>query len=167
MKRAVIILRYLNKRRDIMEKQYCDQCENKCPIDALSCGKGRRNFGMEPAESGKESHGRKMPDGVIGLLMQCGHVLHHGGADDEDLLRALNLQEQAELERMLKVFCWTTGKCECLLAGPNTSIVVGRKQLLEHRQDTSPGGGDVSHSQKCDYKWPGEAGLCGHRHPRR
>ena len=44
-----------------------------------------------------------MPDGVIGLLMQGGHVLHHGGADDEDLLRALNLQEQAELERMLKV----------------------------------------------------------------
>ena len=118
-----------------MEKQYCDQCENKCPIGALSCGKGRRHFGMEPAESGKESHGRKMPDGVIGLLMQCGHALHHGGADDEDLLRALNLQEQAELERMLKVFCWTTGKCECLLAGPNTSIVVGRKQLLEHRQD--------------------------------
>lgn len=86
-----------------MEKQYCDQCENKCPIDALSCGKGRRHFGMEPSESGKERHGRKMPDGVIGLLMQCGHVLHHGGADDQDLLQVLKLQEQAELERILKI----------------------------------------------------------------
>ncbi len=83
-----------------MEKQHCDQCENQCPVDDLKCGKGRRHFGLEPDEGGK-GHGHSMPEGPLGLLMQCGHVLHHGGAGGEDLLRALNAGEQAELERLL------------------------------------------------------------------
>lgn len=83
-----------------MEKQHCDQCENQCPIDALKCGKGRRHFGLEHAEGGKPN--REMPGGVLGLLMQCGHILHHGGANGVDL-SALNPQEQKELERMLTV----------------------------------------------------------------
>lgn len=81
------------------QQQHCDQCENQCPIDALKCGKGRKHFGLEPAGGG-EGHGREMPQGPIGLLMQCGHMLHHGGAEG-DLLAALNEQEQAELERLL------------------------------------------------------------------
>ena len=81
-----------------MEKQYCDQCENQCPIDALKCGKGRRHFGLEPAEG--EMPGREMPGGPLGLLMQCGHFLHHCGANGADL-SALTPQEQAELERLL------------------------------------------------------------------
>lgn len=40
--------------------------------------------------------------GALGLLMQCGHFLHHGGADGADL-SALNPAEQAELERLLAV----------------------------------------------------------------
>ena len=83
-----------------MEKQHCNQCENQCPIDALKCGKGRRHFGLEPAEGGKPD--REMPGGALGLLMQCGHFLHHGGADGADL-SALNPAEQAELERLLAV----------------------------------------------------------------
>lgn len=83
-----------------MEKQHCDQCENQCPIDALQCGKGRKHFGLEPEGSGKP--GREMPGGALGLLMQCGHFLHHGGADGADL-SALNPAEQAELERLLAV----------------------------------------------------------------
>lgn len=85
-----------------MEKQHCDQCENQCPIDALQCGKGRRHFGLEPAD-GKHGSGREMPGGPIGALMQCGHFLHHGGMQTPDLLSALNSQEQAELERLLNV----------------------------------------------------------------
>lgn len=83
-----------------MSKQYCTQCDNHCPEDALQCGKGRRYFGLEPAEHEGHGHGQ-MPAGPIGLLRQCGHMLHHGGAAGEDLLAALNEQEQQELERLL------------------------------------------------------------------
>lgn len=84
-----------------MEKQLCDQCENQCPVDALQCGKGRRHFGLEPAEGGKEKHGRQLPEGPLGLLMQCGHFLHHSGLYGENLLQVLSPAEQAELERIL------------------------------------------------------------------
>lgn len=85
-----------------MEKQHCDQCENQCPIDALQCGKGRRHFGLAPEDGGREHHGRELPGGALGMLMKCGHFLHHGGADGADL-SALNAGEQAELERLLTV----------------------------------------------------------------
>ena len=84
-----------------MEKQFCDQCENQCPIEELRCGKGRKHFGLEAAENGKEKRGHHMPQDSLGLLMKCGHFLHHGGADGEDLLLALSPAEQVELERML------------------------------------------------------------------
>ena len=82
-----------------MKQQHCDQCENQCPVEALQCGKGRKHFGLEPA--GEGGHGQ--PSGPIGLLRQCGHMLHHGGASGEDLLRALTPGEQAELERLLGI----------------------------------------------------------------
>lgn len=85
-----------------MEKQHCDQCENLCPIDALRCGRGRRHFGLEPEGGDRREQGRQMPGGTLGLLMQCGHFLHHSGADGADL-SALNATEQAELERLLTV----------------------------------------------------------------
>lgn len=81
-----------------MEKRHCDQCENQCPVDALQCGKGARHFGLEPAGEGK----REMPGGAIGLLLRCGHFLHHGGVKGADV-SALNPQEQAELERLLTI----------------------------------------------------------------
>lgn len=84
-----------------MEKQLCDQCENQCPADALQCGRGRRHFGLESKPEGKEGMGQDMPSGPIGQLRQCGHLLHHGGISGDDLLSALNTQEQAELERLL------------------------------------------------------------------
>lgn len=87
-----------------MEKQYCDQCENHCPEDNLQCGRGRRHFGLESSEGGEGRHGHRqeLPSGPIGLLRQCGHLLHHGGAAGDNLLAALNEQEQAELERLLE-----------------------------------------------------------------
>ena len=86
-----------------MEKQRCDQCENQCPIDALRCGKGRRHFGLDSADDSKGKPSREMPSGPLGLLMQCGHFLHHCGAGEEDLLAALSPQEQAELEQILTI----------------------------------------------------------------
>lgn len=86
-----------------MEKQRCDQCENQCPIDALQCRKGRRHFGLESDDGGKGKPCREMPGGALGLLMQCGHFLHHGGAGEEDLLSALSHQKQEELEQLLTV----------------------------------------------------------------
>ena len=84
-----------------MDKQHCDQCENQCPVDDLQCGKGRRHFGLETEEHGKGKPDRELPGGALGLLMQCGHVLHHSGAAAD--LSALNPQEQAELERLLTI----------------------------------------------------------------
>lgn len=40
--------------------EVCQQCGKHCPLDALSCGKGRSFYGVESEEagSGYESHGR-------------------------------------------------------------------------------------------------------------
>lgn len=84
-----------------MKKQLCDQCENQCPVDALQCGRGRRHFGLESKADGKERIGHEISQGPIGQLRQCGHLLHHGGVGGDDLLSALNPQEQSELERLL------------------------------------------------------------------
>ena len=95
-----------------MSEQRCNQCGNECPVDALKCGKGRRYFGQETAEdrkSGKD-HGCKLEDGPIGLLRQCGHILHHSGICGEDALSALNPADQQELNRMLEILLqdWKT-----------------------------------------------------------
>lgn len=82
-----------------MEIQNCDQCENQCAVDDLKCGKGRKRFGLAP--EGGPDQGRGGADGPVGLLRQCGHILHHGGVSGEDLLSALTEQDQAELTRLL------------------------------------------------------------------
>lgn len=84
----------------MMSEQRCDQCENACPVDALRCGRGRRYFGLEEPGHG---HGHGGPDlsGPLGLLRQCGHMLHHGGVDSGEALSALTVEEQKELERLL------------------------------------------------------------------
>lgn len=84
-----------------MENKYCDQCENQCPIAALKCGKGRRHFGME-SEDDNDKHSRQKPEGTLGLLLQCGHFLHHSGISGDDLMNALHPDEQAELGQLLE-----------------------------------------------------------------
>lgn len=93
-----------------MEKRVCDQCGNHCPEDALQCGRGRRYFGMQPPPDSEGRHGHPLPEGPVGLLRQCGHLLHHGGVGGGDLLKALSAEEQAELERLLTVLLadWKT-----------------------------------------------------------
>lgn len=82
------------------EQQFCDQCENQCPEEDLQCGRGHRRFGKEPQRGPGR---REIPEGPIGTLMRCGHILHMGDVEGEDLLSALSADEQAELDRMLGV----------------------------------------------------------------
>lgn len=44
-----------------MNKQYCGQCGNRCPADALRCSRGRARFEMDQKEP-------ETPAGLIGLL---------------------------------------------------------------------------------------------------
>lgn len=90
--------RHRNKRKRslIMNEQYCNQCENRCSVDALRCNRGRAYFGQEMTEP-------EMPAGAAGLLQKCGHVLHHGGIEPEGALSVLTAEEQAELERLLSI----------------------------------------------------------------
>lgn len=83
-----------------MSEQFCPNCDKRCPVSALSCGRGRRYFGMAAEERG--GHPQREPEtGAIGMLRQCGHILHHGQPEDVDLLSALSVGERAELERLL------------------------------------------------------------------
>lgn len=87
----------------VLEKQRCNQCEKQCPVDALQCGRGRKYFGLESNEDGREKRVHDMPSGPISQLRQCGHLLHHGSVTGNDLLSSLNAQEQEELERLLGI----------------------------------------------------------------
>ena len=78
------------------QQAFCDQCDNRCPVDALKCGRGRRKFGM--VQQDKAPVDEPKP---IQLLRQCGHVLHHGNINGQDLLAVLNEEEQAQLQNLL------------------------------------------------------------------
>ncbi|MBD5475022.1 MAG: hypothetical protein HDR17_03410 [Lachnospiraceae bacterium] len=85
-----------------MGKEFCDQCNNHCPVDSLGCNRGRKAFGMELDEEREHHHhGKGHPEGVIGLLMQCGHRLHHGTVEADELLSKLTVEEQKVLEGLL------------------------------------------------------------------
>lgn len=79
-----------------MEKN-CPCCDKHCPVEKLSCGQGRRHFGMEKEERPQER--------IIALLRRCGHFLHHNmgpGADAAPLTEALSAEERATLEGLLE-----------------------------------------------------------------
>lgn len=79
-----------------MEKN-CPCCDKHCPVEKLSCGQGRRHFGMEKEERPQER--------MIALLRRCGHFLHHNmgpGADAAPLTEALSAEERAMLEGLLE-----------------------------------------------------------------
>ena len=82
-----------------MEKN-CPCCDKHCPVEKLSCGEGRRHFGMEDAR-----HAGAPEERMILLLRKCGHFLHHSmgpGADAAPLTEALSAEERATLERLLE-----------------------------------------------------------------
>ena len=79
-----------------MEKN-CPCCDKHCPVEKLSCGQGRRHFGMEKEERPQER--------MIALLRRCGHFLHHSmgpGANAAALTEALSADERATLEKLLE-----------------------------------------------------------------
>ena len=82
-----------------MEKN-CPCCDKHCPVEMLSCGEGRRHFGMEDARREGAAEER-----MIVLLRRCGHFLHHSmgpGANAAALTEALSADERATLEALLE-----------------------------------------------------------------
>lgn len=82
-----------------MEKN-CPCCDKHCSVEHLSCGEGRRHFGMERGRNADVPEER-----MIVLLRRCGHFLHHNlgpGMDAAALTEALNAQERATLESLLE-----------------------------------------------------------------
>ena len=97
--------------------QTCPNCDRHCPIDNLHCGRGREYFGMaepaggerreqrHPMRGGGHAHGRGAPNDApkaVRLLRECGHRLHHGTGDPEELVAPLTNRELETLERLLE-----------------------------------------------------------------
>lgn len=90
----------------------CPQCPRHCPTDALNCGRGKAFFageqdtGDRPHPEHDHEHRERGPHGrpdkntLEGLLMICGHHLHHGGTDDLSFA-ALSTDEQEKLKALL------------------------------------------------------------------
>lgn len=81
-----------------MSEKFCPCCKNKCPVDALSCHRGREYFGQR-GESGKEE---REGDEVVVLLRKCGHTLHHGHGHGTVVMDFLTEDERAQLIVLLK-----------------------------------------------------------------
>ena len=89
-----------------MPTTHCTECENHCPAKELRCNRGRKAFGLPPLpeDHHREDHHResRRPEGALGLLMQCGHRLHHGQASPETFLSPLTAEEQEQLTVLLR-----------------------------------------------------------------
>ena len=82
-------------------KEYCIGCPNHCHKDKLMCGKGRAYFNVAESEQHHRQY-REQPSGIVALLRECGHILHHNHDINNDKLCAnLTSQEQKNLEELL------------------------------------------------------------------
>lgn len=87
------------------QEEKCPQCPKHCPKDELSCGRGRAYFGTEGGFEKRSSHFNMAEEnGVIPLLRQCGHILHHSGGDinNDILCKGLTEEEKYKFEELLK-----------------------------------------------------------------
>ena len=73
--------------------EFCDQCDNHCPKDALRCGRGRRRFGLEPE--------RKELAGTAGLLQKAGMAAGRVKLEEAELFASLPEEDKAALDRIL------------------------------------------------------------------
>lgn len=87
----------------------CPCCNRHCPVDALSCPRGRQHFHLTEGGEGRppfgEPHDGQEEENAIMLLRKCGHFLHHSvghGGDADALLSAFTPEERATLEALLK-----------------------------------------------------------------
>lgn len=90
------------------EQNTCPCCPNHCSLSKLSCEKGVNYLKTGEIPHGDDGHqhhhGRhEMPDlnTTSGLLMACGHALHHLSRDCADPFQALSQAEREELEGLL------------------------------------------------------------------
>lgn len=81
-----------------MGEKNCPCCGKHCPIEALSCHRGREFFG----ERGEHREKPADEDEVVILLRRLGHTLHHGHGHGGAKLDCLNEAERAELIVLLK-----------------------------------------------------------------
>ena len=107
----------MNQTIDNSKEQFCHQCDNHCPVDALQCGRGRKYFGVtdgdhdhgydgEHMHEHSHDHGRgcvhKQLDGLAGLLHQSGRFVHHADLEDGELFQVLSDEEKATLQALLE-----------------------------------------------------------------
>jgi len=110
-----------------MKMQRCPLCHNHCPIDSLSCSKGKKHFVSEADKKQDKKQEKKhdkvqeerkdtkkikeyeKKDDLYSLLRTCGHYLHHyagksdGQAENPELFQALDEQQKKELQASLKI----------------------------------------------------------------
>ena len=99
----------------VKSNEACPCCPRGCSLSAPSYGRGRayaeRFVTGESSPAGavcgdhrRGPHGGPMPepDRLEGLLLRCGHRLHHGGPDQCSLFSALTPDEQELLQRLLQ-----------------------------------------------------------------
>ncbi|MGM9971427.1 MAG: hypothetical protein ACI35W_03390 [Anaeroplasmataceae bacterium] len=87
------------------QEEKCPQCPKHCSKNELSCGRGRAYFGVEGGIENRPSHFNMTEDhGVMPLLRQCGHMLHHSSGDinNDILCKGLTEEEKRKLEDLLK-----------------------------------------------------------------
>lgn len=85
-----------------MEKN-CPCCDRHCPVEQLSCPRGRDYFSVGDQRNGQRP--AREDEKMIVLLRKCGHFLHHSVGMDGDtapLASALSPEERASLEALLE-----------------------------------------------------------------
>lgn len=87
------------------ERTNCDICENRCPVDALGCGRGERAYGA----AAQEAAVNETLDGLAGKLAEVGtavrikadHIRRRAGKDPNVMFEVLSASEREELEALL------------------------------------------------------------------
>lgn len=87
-----------------MKDEHCSQCPNACPIDNLSCSKGRTFYGLP------DSSTVEMKESLVQKLIRCGkrcdeinNDLLDWGIEEGMLLNGLNGEKQAQLYEALEI----------------------------------------------------------------
>lgn len=84
----------------------CPCCEKHCPVNKLSCPRGKAHFGVSDKDFAHHTNLSENPEEkMIVLLRRCGHFLHHNvgrGENVSPLVNALTPDERAQLEALLE-----------------------------------------------------------------
>ena len=83
--------------------EHCNQCGNRCPADALQCGRGKAYFGR--LRSGEEFQSdSELANALVACAQGVRHMatmLQKHGKDVEELFSALSEEEQTQLLALL------------------------------------------------------------------